>query len=154
MEGRASEWAHEANKTQVRLASRPSVLPSPRSKIGGRFDLTHGLTTEVQKSGSRNERKGTKRKMAKLTAHGYELLEPGRYALEIVEAESVNEYGPQLKLRLRVVEGEHEGFEFVDYPNRGAESGGKVGTKSWNVFEAGLNIRLSPDEELDTDDLV
>jgi hypothetical protein len=91
--------------------------------------------------------------MAKLTAHGYELLEPGRYALEVVEAEPVNEYGPQLKLRLRVAEGEHEGFEFVDYPNRGAESGVKVATKSWDIFEACLNTRLSP-EELDTDDLV
>jgi hypothetical protein len=92
--------------------------------------------------------------MAKLTAHGYELLEPGRYALEVVEAEPVSEYGPQLKLRLRVAEGEHEGFEFVDYPNRGAESGVKVGTKAWDIFEACLNTRLSPDEELDTDDLV
>src|SRR5215217_4070912 len=92
--------------------------------------------------------------MAKLTAHGYELLEPGRYALEVVEAEPVNEYGPQLKLRLRVAEGEHEGFEFTDYPNRGAESGVKVGTKAWDIFEACLNQRLSPDEELDTEDLL
>ena len=68
--------------------------------------------------------------MAKLTAQGYELLEPGRYALEVVEAEPVNEYGPQLKLRLRVAEGERKGFEFVDYPNRGAEDGVKVGTKA------------------------
>src|SRR5829696_6367323 len=52
--------------------------------------------------------------MAKLTAHGYELLEPGRYVLEVVEA----------------------------------------GTKAWDIFEACLNTRLSPDEELDTDDLV
>src|SRR5215213_7075831 len=59
--------------------------------------------------------------MAKLTAQGYELLDPGRYVLEVVEAEAVNEYGPQLRLRLRVAEGEHEGFEFTDYPNRGAE---------------------------------
>ena len=68
--------------------------------------------------------------MTKLTAQGYELLEPGRYVLEVVEAEAVNEYGPQLKLRLRVAEGEYEGFEFVDYPNRGAEDGVKVGTKA------------------------
>ena len=92
--------------------------------------------------------------MAKLTAHGYELLPPGQYVLEVVEAEPVDEFGPQLKLKLRVAEGEHEGFEFVDYPNRGAENGVKVGTKAWDVFEACLNTRLSPDEELDTDDLV
>ena len=92
--------------------------------------------------------------MAKLTAQGYELLDPGRFVLEVVEAEAVNEYGPQLRLKLRVAEGEHEGFEFVDYPNRGAESGVKVGTKAWDVFEACLNQRLAPDEELDTEDLI
>ena len=92
--------------------------------------------------------------MAKLTAQGYELLPPGHYVLEIVEAEPVDEYGPQLKLRLRVAEGEYEGFEFIDYPNRGAEDGVKVGTKAWDIFEACLNTRLAPDEELDTDDLV
>jgi hypothetical protein len=92
--------------------------------------------------------------VAKLTAQGYDLLDSGRYVLEVVEAETVNEYGPQLRLRLRVAEGEHEGFEFTDYPNRGAEDGVKVGTKAWDLFEACLDRRLSPDEELDTEDLV
>ncbi len=92
--------------------------------------------------------------MAKLMAQGYELLEPGRYVLEVAEAEPVNEYGPQLKLKLRVAEGEHRGFEFVDYPNRGAEDGLKVGTKAWDIFEACLDTRLAPDEELDTDELI
>ena len=92
--------------------------------------------------------------MTKLTAQGYELLDSGRYVLEVVEAEAVNEYGPQLRLRLRVAEGEHKGFEFTDYPNRGAEDGVKVGTKAWDIFEASLNRRLSPDEELDTSDLI
>ena len=92
--------------------------------------------------------------MAKLMAQGYELLDPGRYVLEVLEAEAVNEYGPQLKLKLRVTEGEHEGFEFTDYPNRGAENGVKVGTKAWDVFEACLNTQLAEDESLDTDDLV
>jgi hypothetical protein len=85
--------------------------------------------------------------VAKLTAQGYELLDTSRYVLEVVEAEPVNEYGPQLGLRLRVAEGEHEGFEFTDYPNRGAENGVKVGTKAWDIFEACLNQRLSLDEE-------
>ena len=92
--------------------------------------------------------------MAKLTAQGHELLDPGRYILEVVDAEPVNEFGPQLKLRLRVVEGEREGFEFIDYPNRGAEDGVKIGTKAWDIFEACLDTRLYPDEGLDTDDLV
>ncbi len=81
-------------------------------------------------------------------------MDPGRYVLKVVEAEPVDEYGPQLKLRLRVAEGEHEGFEFIDYPNRGAEDGVKVGTKAWDVFQACLNMHLAPDEELDTDDLI
>src|SRR5215207_7060417 len=92
--------------------------------------------------------------MAKLRTQGYELLASGRYVLEVVEAEVVDEYGPQLRLKLRVAEGEHEGFEFTDYPNRGAEEGVKVGTKAWDIFEACLNQRLSPDEELDTEDLI
>jgi hypothetical protein len=81
--------------------------------------------------------------MAKLSAQGYELLNPGQYVLEVMEAEPVNEYGPQLKLRLRVAEGENEGFEFVDYPNRGAEDGVKIGTKAWDIFQACLDTSLS-----------
>ena len=92
--------------------------------------------------------------MTKLMAQGYELLDPGRYVLEVLEAEAVNEYGPQLRLKLRVTEGEHEGFEFTDYPNRGAENGVKIGTKAWDVFEACLNTRLAEDEPLDTEDLI
>ena len=92
--------------------------------------------------------------MVKLTAQGYELLPPGRYVLEVVEAEPVNEYGPQLRLRLRVAEGEHEGFEFVDYPNRGAEDGVKVSTKAWDIYEACLDRHIAPDEVLDTDELI
>ena len=92
--------------------------------------------------------------MAKLSAQGYELLNPGQYVLEVMEAEPVNEYGPQLKLRLRVAEGENAGFEFVDYSNRGAEDGVKIGTKAWDIFQACLDTSLSPDEELDTDDLI
>jgi hypothetical protein len=92
--------------------------------------------------------------VTRLKAQGYELLDSGRYVLEVTEAEPVNEFGPQLRLRLRVAEGEQKGFEFVDYPNRGAEDGVKMGTKAWDIFEACLNSRLSPDEELDTDDLI
>jgi len=92
--------------------------------------------------------------VTKLTAQGYELLPPGRYVLEIRQAKPVNEYGPQLEVRNRVAEGEYEGFEFTDYPNRGVEDGVKVGTKAWDIFEACLNRRLAPDEELDTENLI
>ena len=92
--------------------------------------------------------------MARLTTQGYELLDPGRYVLQVVEAEPVDDFGPQLRLRLRIDEGEYKGFEFVDYPNRGVKDGVKVGTKAWDIFEACLNRHLSPDEVLDTDDLI
>jgi hypothetical protein len=92
--------------------------------------------------------------MTKLTAQGYELLPPGRYVLEVVEAEPVNEYGPQLRLKLRVAEGKREGFGFVDYPNRGAEDGVKVSTKAWDIYEACLDRHIAPDEVLDTDELI
>jgi hypothetical protein len=69
--------------------------------------------------------------VAKLVAQGYELLNSGRYVLQVVEAEAVNENGPQLRLKLRVAEDEHEGFEVSDYPNRVAEDGVKVGAKAW-----------------------
>lgn len=92
--------------------------------------------------------------MTILQAQGYELLDPGRYVLEVLEAEAVDEYGPQLRLKLRVVEGDKEGFEFTDYPNRGAENGVKAGTKSWDIFEACLNRRIAEGEPLNPDDLV
>src|SRR5215217_1435711 len=104
-------------------------------------------------NGPRKNQKERKAKVTKLTAQGYELLPPGRYVLEIMQAKPVNEYGPQLEARNRVAEGEYEGFEFTDYPNRGVEDGVKVGTKAWDIFEACENRPLAPDEELDTEDL-
>ena len=92
--------------------------------------------------------------MAKLTAQGHKLLDPGQYVLEVVEAEPIDRYGPQLRLKLRVAEGTRMGFEFVDYSRRGTEDGIKVGTKAWDIFEACLDRRLVPDEELDTDELI
>ena len=61
--------------------------------------------------------------MAKLTTQGYELLPPGWYVLEVMEAEPTREYGPQMRLRNRVAEGEHAGFEFTDFTNCGVEDG-------------------------------
>ncbi|MCA1738398.1 MAG: hypothetical protein LC740_06080 [Actinobacteria bacterium] len=92
--------------------------------------------------------------MVRLIAEGYELLDPGNYLLEIIEAESVNVYQPQVRLKLRVAAGEHEGFVFNDWPNRGSEGGVKMGTKAWDIFEACLNRRLSVNDELDTADLI
>src|SRR5215208_6025559 len=92
--------------------------------------------------------------MAKLIAEGYELLEPGNYKLEVLEAALINEFQPQIRLRLRVVAGENKDFVFTDFANRGSENGVRVGTKSFEIFEACLNRRPAASDELDTDDLI
>ena len=92
--------------------------------------------------------------MVKLKAQAYELLDPGIYVLEVVEAEPINEYQPQIQLKLRVAAGERKGFTFTDYANCGSEDGVKIRTKAWDVFEACLDRRLSINEELDTNDLI
>ena len=92
--------------------------------------------------------------MVKIKTSGHKLLEPGRYVLEVRSAELVDEYGPQLKLGLRVAEGENEGFVFFDYPTRAEDGSIKAGTKAWQIFEACLDRRLTPNDELDTDDLL
>lgn len=92
--------------------------------------------------------------MVKFVAEGYDLLEPGDYRLEVVDAAPVNEYGPQIKFTLRVVDGENKGFVFTDFANRGSENGVKVGTKSWDFFQACSNRRLAVSDVLDTADLI
>jgi hypothetical protein len=92
--------------------------------------------------------------MVKIKMSGYKLLEPGHYVLEVCSVETVDDYGPQLKVGLRVAEGENEGFSFFDYPTRAEDGSIKVGTKAWEIFEACLNRRLTPDDEQDTDDLI
>lgn len=82
------------------------------------------------------------------------MLDPETHVLEVVGAEPINVYGPQIKLTLRVADGEREGFAFTDFANCGSEDGVKIRTKAWDIFEACLDRRLSVNEELDTDDLI
>jgi hypothetical protein len=93
--------------------------------------------------------------MAKVETKTYRLLEPGRYVLEVLSAELVDDYGKQIKLELQVAEGEEKGYVFFDYPNRD-ESDGTIApnSKAWQIFEAALDRRLSLSEDLDTDDLI
>lgn len=81
-------------------------------------------------------------------------MPPNRYGLEVMAAEPANEYGPQIKVKVMITDGEYAGSEFTDFPNCGVEGGVKIGTKAWDIFEACLDRRISPDEELDTDDLI
>jgi hypothetical protein len=93
--------------------------------------------------------------MAKLETKNYRLLEPGRYVLEILSAELVEDYGPQIQLELEVAEGEEQGYVFFDYPNRDKNDGSVApNSKAWQIFEATLDRRLSLGEDLDTDELV
>jgi hypothetical protein len=119
---RPLEAARTEGEAHVLAVIYRFVLFDSQARRGDQHDLTNESTAEMAKHGPQNtESENTQ--MTKLTAQGYEMLDSGRYVLEVVEAEPVNEYGPQLKLRLRVAEGEREGFEFTDYPNRGAEDG-------------------------------
>jgi hypothetical protein len=93
--------------------------------------------------------------MAKVETKTYRLLEPGRYVLEILSGELVDDYGKQLKLELQVAAGEEKGYIFFDYPNRDQNDGSIApNSKAWQIFEAALNRRLSLSEDLDTDDLI
>jgi hypothetical protein len=92
--------------------------------------------------------------MVKVKTSGYTLLEFCHYVLEVRSAEPVDDYGPQLKVGLRVAEGKNEGSSFFDYPSRAEDGSVKAGTKAWQIFEACLNRRLTPNDELDTDDLL
>ncbi len=63
-------------------------------------------------------------------------MKPGRYTLEVVRVGSVND---EYWLRLRVVEGDRVGYEFLDYCKRDESTLYVVeGTKTWNIFRACL----------------
>jgi hypothetical protein len=68
-----------------------------------------------------------------------EIIPPGVRRLEILAADTADTYGPQVRLKLKVVGGEHDGHTFMDYANRDEDTGRiKQGSKAWSVFEACL----------------
>jgi hypothetical protein len=59
--------------------------------------------------------------------------------LEVMAAGKADTYGPQIGLKLKVVDGEHDGHTFMDYANRDEDTGQvKQGSKAWGIFEACL----------------
>jgi hypothetical protein len=59
--------------------------------------------------------------------------------IEVLSAETAETYGPQIALKLKVVDGEHDGHTFMDYANRDEDTGQiKQGSKAWSIFEACL----------------
>ena len=59
--------------------------------------------------------------------------------LEVMAAGKADTYGPQIGLKLKVVDGEHDGHTFMDYANRDEDTGQVTeGSKAWSIFEACL----------------
>ena len=68
-----------------------------------------------------------------------EVIAPQVCLLKVLAADKAETYGPQIALKLTVVDGEHEGHIFTDYANRDEDTGQiKQGSKAWSIFEACL----------------
>src|SRR5215211_7622741 len=68
-----------------------------------------------------------------------ELIAPQVCRLEVLDANKADTYGPQIAVKLKVVDGEHDGHTFTDYANRDEYTGRiKQGSKAWTIFEACL----------------
>jgi len=68
-----------------------------------------------------------------------ELIAPQVCRLEVLDADKADTYGPQIAVKLKGVDGEHEGHTFTDYANRDEHTGQiKQGSKAWTIFEACL----------------
>lgn len=66
-----------------------------------------------------------------------EVIEPGNQKLEILSAEAVDTYVPQIAFKLKIVGGEYDGYSFTDYASRDEDSGDvKQGSKAWTIFES------------------
>lgn len=68
-----------------------------------------------------------------------EIIPPEVCRLEVMAADKAEEYGLQIALKLKVVDGEHDGHSFTDYANRDDATGQiKQGSKAWSIYEACL----------------
>jgi hypothetical protein len=68
-----------------------------------------------------------------------EVITPQVCRLEVLAAEKAETYGLQIGLKLKVVDGKHDGHTFMDYASRDEDTGQvKQGSKAWSIFEACL----------------
>ena len=68
-----------------------------------------------------------------------EVIPPQVCRLEILSVDKAETYGLQIALKLKVIDGEHDGHTFMDYANRDEDTGQiKQGSKAWSIFEACL----------------
>jgi hypothetical protein len=69
------------------------------------------------------------------------VIAPQVCRLEVLDANKADTYGPQIAVKLKVVDGEHDGHTFTDYANRDEYTGRiKQGSKAWTIFEACLGL--------------
>ncbi len=68
-----------------------------------------------------------------------EVIAPQVCRLEVLDADKADTYGPQIAVKLKIVDGEHDGHTFTDYANRDEDTGQiKQGSKAWSIFKACL----------------
>ena len=82
-----------------------------------------------------------------------EVVTPQNCRLEVLAAEKAETYGLQIGLKLKVVEGKHDGHTFMDYASRDEDTGQvKQGSKAWSIFEAclGRNFHKHPGVSLES----
>jgi hypothetical protein len=67
------------------------------------------------------------------------VIAPQVCRLEVLDANKADTYGPQIAVKLKIMDGEHDGHTFTDYANRDEYTGRiKQGSKAWAIFEACL----------------
>lgn len=68
-----------------------------------------------------------------------EIIDDGNYRLEVLSVEKTETYGPQIAIKVRVLDGGNDGYKFMDYANRDKDTGDITqGSKAWSIFEACL----------------
>ena len=84
-----------------------------------------------------------------------EIIPPGVYRLEVLASDKADTYGPQIYLKLKVLDGEHDAHTFNDYSNRDENTGQiKQGSKAWSIFEACLGQDFYKLSDVSLDSLV
>jgi hypothetical protein len=84
-----------------------------------------------------------------------EVIAPQVCRLEVLDADKADTYGPQIAVKLKVVDGEHDGHTFTDYANRDEYTGRiKQGSKAWTIFEACLGRDFYKRSDVSLRDLV
>lgn len=75
--------------------------------------------------------------------------------LGIMSAEISDTYGPQLAIKVKVLDGDSAGHTFMDYSALDEDSGNiRQGTKAWSIFQAALGVGFHEEPDVEIEDLV